>query len=515
MPVSSADDLELATHVARYYADPLGFVMFAFDWKNDTNLHVVKLQEPWSLVYDSEYGPEAWFCEMCDEIGALVRANKFDALHPSPVDPIRFSRVSGHGIAKSAGVAMLVQWIMATRPFAKGTVTASTMPQLESKTWAEIAKWNRRAITGHWFRITTGKGAMRMVHKDYAESWACAAQASQKENEISFQGQHAVNSTSFFFFDEASGVADECKESAEGGLSDGEPMMFAFGNGNKNHGWFYDTQLGLAAKRWNHKSIDSREVQITNKKLIAQQIEDYGVDSDFCKVRIRGMFPAMGALQYFSTTDVDAAFGRHLRIEQYGSMPKILTLDNAWEGDDPLVIGMRQGLKYEILRKVPKNDNDVEVANMLANLEDEHKCDAVFIDGGFGTGVYSIGKSNGRDWQLVWFGGKSPTPDCLNMRAYMLQQVRNWLKAGGSYGPNKDLQSQFTSMQMIGRVDGVLQFESKRDAKEDGRPSPNELDALGLSFAFPVVAKVKIGLAPSAGGTRNADELVHDPYAHS
>ena len=510
--MASKHDLELADDVARFYADPLGFILWAFPWTSDSNLQIVKLQEPWSLIYNSAWGPEKWVCEMCDDIAADVRRNKFDPLNPTPVPPIRVSRVSGHGIGKSAAVAMLVQWLMATRPFAKGTVTASTMPQLESKTWAEIAKWNKRSIVGHWFKITTGKGAMRMVHKDHPEAWACAAQASQKENEISFQGQHAINSTSFFIFDEASGVARECKDAAEGGLSDGEPMMFAFGNGNVNNGWFYESQLGATAHRWNRRSIDSREVQITNKQLIAQQIEDYGLDSDYIKVRWRGMFPAMSALQYFSSVDVDAGLNRHLRYEQYAPMPRILTLDNAWEGDDHLVIGMRQGLKFEVLRKVAKNDNDVEVANMLANLEDEHKCDAVFIDGGFGTGVYSIGKTNGREWQLVWFGGKSPTPDCLNMRAYMLQKVRDWLKQGGSYA-SKDLHAQLTSMQTIGRVDGVLQFESKKDAKADGRPSPNELDALGLSFAFPVVAKTRIGLPASAGGTDNADNLVHNPYA--
>lgn len=506
-------EVELAEHVAKFHADPLGFIMFAFDWKNDTNLHVVKLASPWDLIYNSEYGPEAWFCEMCDEIADQVRANNFDPRNPKPVPPLRFSRVSGHGIAKSAGVAMLVQWIMSTRPDAKGTITASTMPQLESKTWAEIAKWNKRSITGHWFDVTSGRGAMKMSHRKFKESWFCNGQASQKENEISFQGQHAVTSTSFFVFDESSGVADECKDSAEGGLSDGEPMMFAFGNGNKNSGWFHGTHHGIAAARWNHKSIDSRDVSITNKKLIQDQIDDYGVDSDYIKVRWRGMFPAMSALQYFSTADVDAAMGRHLRLEQYAPMPRILTLDNAWEGDDPLVIGMRQGLKYEVLRRVAKNDNDTEVANILANLEDEHHADAVFIDGGFGTGVYSIGKSNGREWQLVWFGGKSPTPDCLNMRAYMLQQTRNWLKNGGSFAVDKELHAEFCSMQIIGRADGLLQFESKKDAKADNRPSPNKLDALGLSFAFPVIAKVRIGLPASAGGTDNADNLVHDPYA--
>jgi molybdopterin biosynthesis enzyme MoaB len=68
-----------------------------------------------------------------------------------------------------------------------------------------------------------------------------------------------------------------------------------------------------------------------------------------------------------------------------------LVLDNSWEGDDEGVISLRQGLKFDVLRTFPKNDNDVEIANMLARLEDEHKADAVFIDGGYGTGVSRSG----------------------------------------------------------------------------------------------------------------------------
>jgi len=41
------------------------------------------------------------------------------------------------------------------------------------------------------------------------------------------------------------------------------------------------------------------------------------------------------------------------------------------------------------------------VANKLMRLEAELKVDAVFIDGGYGTGIVSAGKTLGREWQLV------------------------------------------------------------------------------------------------------------------
>jgi hypothetical protein len=307
---------------------------------------------------------------------------------------------SGHGIGKSAITAWLVNWIMSTRPHAKGVVTANTGPQLESKTWAEIAKWTRRCITGHWFDVSTGKGSMRMVHKDHPESWRCDAQTCREENSESFAGLHAASSTPFYIFDEASAVPDTIWEVAEGGLTDGEPMWFVFGNATRNTGRFKDC-FGRFRHRWTCRQIDSRSVQITNKELIAGWVHDYGEDSDFCKIRVRGMFPSMSAKQFISVADVDAAFGRHLKPEQYNFAPKILTCDPAWEGDDMLEIGLRQGLHFRILRTIAKNDNDIQVATILANLEDEHQADAVFVDAGYGTGIVSAGRTMNREWVLV------------------------------------------------------------------------------------------------------------------
>jgi hypothetical protein len=133
-----------------------------------------------------------------------VRANDFDG--HTPVPPIRMATASGHGIGKSALVAWLVDWIMSTRPGAQGTVTAVTAPQLRTKTWAQIAKWTKKCITAHWFNITTGMGTMRMERIGQGETWFCQAQTCAEENSEAFAGQHAPTSTSFYLFDEASGV---------------------------------------------------------------------------------------------------------------------------------------------------------------------------------------------------------------------------------------------------------------------------------------------------------------------
>lgn len=249
---------------------------------------------------------------------------------------------------------------------------------------------------------------------------------------------------------------------------------------------------------------------ITNKTYLGQLIADHGLDSDLVKVRVRGMFPSQSTKQFIGADDVDAAFGRVIKPDAYQFAPRILTCDPAWEGDDELVIGLRQGLVFRILRTIAKNDNDLHIAQLLAQYEDEHQADAVFIDAGYGTGIVSAGRTMGREWTLVWFAGESTDKGYLNKRAEMWGEMKKWLKDGGSIPKDQQLYDDLIGPWTVPRADGKIQLESKQDMKRRSLASPNKGDALALSFAFPVQrrsdALVLSLRRPAAGG--------YDPIAH-
>jgi hypothetical protein len=293
-------------------------------------------------------------------------------------------------------------------------------------------------------------------------------------------------------FDEASAIADKIWEVAEGALTDKDTQIlwFAFGNGTRNTGEFREC-FRNNIKIWMNYQVDSRDVSFTNKEEIQQLIDTHGIDSDRVKVRIRGMFPSASPKQFIPTDYVDAAYGLHLREEQYNFAPVILTCDPAWEGDDDLVIGKRQGLAFTILRVISKNDDDVYIANVLANYEDKYLADAVFIDAGYGTGIVSAGRSMGKNWTLVWFAGESSDPGCLNKRAEIWNLMKKWLKEGGAIPKDQQLYYDLISPEQVSRLDGKIQIESKKDMKERDLPSPNKADSLALSFAFPVSKKIR------------------------
>ena len=259
------DELKLAKTVGRFKQDPLGFVMFAFPWSTDSTIQICKLEEPYKSRFGCEYGPDKWACDFLDEWGKDIKANGFNG--STPVDAILKAVSSGHGIGKSAMTSWIILFILSTRPLSKGTVTANTSEQLKTKTWAELGKWRKKCITGHWFEYNNGKGNMNIYNPSNKEEWRCDGQTCREENSESFAGQHCPTATSFYIFDEASAIPDKIWEVAEGGLTDGEPMWFAFGNPTRNTGRFREC-FRKFRKRWRTRFIDSRNVQITNKKKL-------------------------------------------------------------------------------------------------------------------------------------------------------------------------------------------------------------------------------------------------------
>lgn len=476
-------ELELIDEIAGCAFDPLRFALFAYPWGEGELC--------------SHTGPRQWQRDAFESIRDHLNNSE------TRYQPMLLARSSGHGIGKSAFIGMLVHWAMSVCPDCKCVVTSNTEAQLRTKTWPEIGKWFRMGINRHWFSFNQTSILSRT--KGHENAWRADAITWSAHNTESFAGLHNQGRMVLLVMDEASAIDDKVWEVAEGAMTDEGTVIIwvVLGNPTRASGRFRECWRKYR-HRWNGAQIDSRTVEGTNKEQIQKWIQDHGEDSDFVKVRVRGIFPSMSAKQFISEADVDAAYGRHLRREQYEWAPKIISCDPAWEGDDELVIAMRQGLHFQILKTLPKNDNDIEISNIIARFEDEHRADAVFIDGGYGTGIVSGGKTMGRDWRLVWFGGGASDPGCQNKRAEMWKDMRDWLKSGGAIPEDDGLRTDLTGPETVARLDGKIQLEPKDAMKRRGLPSPNRADALALTFAYPVASRMR-GTDPRGTGKAETD----------
>lgn len=472
-------DQQLADQVAEFYADPLGFVQFAYPWG-----------EPGTPLADCD-GPDEWQSAFLLELGAAVQDRGFDGLRA--VDPIREVVASGHGIGKSTLVAWVVDWIMSTRPDAQGTITANTVTQLKTKTWPAIQKWTKLCITSHWFRLTSE--AMRRV--GHEETWFCTAQTAKPENSEAFAGQHAATSTSFYIFDEASAVPDQIWEVAEGGLTDGEPMIFGFGNPTRSSGAFHRACFGADRETWRHRSIDSRTSRFTNKSVIQQWITKYGEDSDFVRVRVLGLAPKASDLQYIDSQRVEDAQRREAHY--YPDDPLIVGLDVARGGNASSVFRFRRGLDARSIPaiRIPGEEcrDSMRLVSLAAQILTTPRGGvlpaALFVDSGFGGPVVDrlrqLGHTNVHE---ITFGGKAPdSRHFANMRSYMWSKMRDFLTRG-AIGKETELESDLTGPGYHHNDRDQLVLESKDDMLDRGLASPDDGDALALTFAQ-AVAPIK------------------------
>lgn len=77
-----------------------------------------------------------------------------------------------------------------------------------------------------------------------------------------------------------------------------------------------------------------------------------------------------------------------------------------------------------------------------------------------------------------------------NMRAYMWDEMKEWLKTA-SIPNDQDLRVDLTALR-YGFKGGELLLESKDDAKKRGVKSPDDADALAMTFAEPTVVAAKM-----------------------
>lgn len=489
-PSPDADLIALCEWCAECANDPLRFVLEGYGWG-----------EPGPL--QNEIGPDDNQREFLIALGREVTARAFNGT--DPVMPVLMNETSGHGVGKTAMCGWITDWILSTRPHSDGTITAGSYTQLESRTWPAIQYWTSLCLTAPWFDVMQHG----IYSKDYPATWKVQMQSCKEQNAQSFAGQHARTSTSWYWFDEASEVPDKIWETAYNGLTDGEPMLFALGQMVRNTGEFFRVCFGSQAVRWNHRRVDSRTSRFTNKAFIAQMIEDYGIDSDFIKVRVLGLPPSASELQYIDKARVDIA--RRRVMEPLRDDPLIAGFDVSGGGKAWNVIRFRRGLCGKPLGSDGKPLGPIRLAGgkdpdrsarialcaeLLSDRRPGHQIAAMFVDSAFGAAIVQAVRALGHtNIHEVAFGGDSPDPHQLNMRAYMHAKCKEWLLLGSL--PDDDrLCEQLCLAGFHLNNRSQLVIESKADIQARGEQSPDDADAFMLTWARAVAAKQQPKASP-------------------
>lgn len=446
--------------------DPYRFALGAFPWgQPGTPLAHVQ-------------GPRAWQAEEMQAIGEHL-------LGPNRQDPYLSSTASGHGIGKSALIAMLSLWAITTMPEARGVVTANTEGQLRTKTWPELRKWYAMCVLRDWFRVDNT--TLRTSDPELQGTWRLDMSPWSENNTEAFAGLHNEGKRVLLLADEASGIARLVFETALGAMTDENTqiIMLLLGNPTRPDGFFFDTHTKLS-HRWRHRSIDSRAVEGTNKRLLKQWVEDWGEDSDFVRVRVKGQFPKSAANQLIPGDVITRASQEE--VAPRVTDPLVFGIDVARFGDDQSVMYARKGKSAGVYGPWKWRGLSITaLADEIVPKLIEYKPHYVNIDGGgIGGGLVDVLRDRGFNVHEVLFGASARNDDYGNKRAEMWGDMRDWLVGGGCIPWHdaeliEDLKNQTYTVKETGKNQMFL--TAKELMKKDGLPSPDSGDALALTFA--------------------------------
>jgi hypothetical protein len=497
---------ELAENIARFYADPYGWVMFSYPWGQP----LLPDGSPNPLA--KKKGPEAWQKKALLAIGKHIRGNIQMKAWELDYLVWRSAIASGHGVGKSAFVAWMIQFLMSTRRDTRLAVTANTANQLETKTWPELAKWHKLLINRHWFEWTSTTYYFKQYPEDQRKNYMANALTVSEDNTEAFAGLHNETGTVGVIFDEASGIFAKLWEVAMGALTDGEGFFFAFGNPTNPEGEFADC-FDKHREMYYTAHVDSRDVSHTNKAALADIIRRYGEDSDEVKVRIKGIFPAQAYNGFIGRETLQVALEREVIYDP--GAPIIMAIDGARYGPDKNVIRVRQGRDARSRPPIviPGRLSNTRLAQIIAIEADKIKPDAIVMESvGPTVGVIDILRDRGYKVVEVHPGAPSSEPMIYDrVRDEIWHLMRDWIVDEGCLPDEPLLVEQLSKIQYF--VDTKTQktkIERKEDYCERTRlPSPDEADSLALTFAVRIARRDR-NLDAHRRGQNGGDIAVHE-----
>jgi phage terminase large subunit len=407
----------------------------------------------------------------------------------------RIAMKAAKGPGKSACLAWCAWNYLLTRPHPKIAMTSVTGDNLRDNLWAEMAKWQTKsALLQHAFIWTKS----RIFNKEAPETWFASARSWPRDADASKQAETLAGLHAdfiLFILDESGGIPDAVMAAAEATLSSCvEGHILQAGNPSHLSGPLY--RAATSERRlWYVVEItgdpdDPKRSSRISVQWAREQIEKYGTENPWVLINVFGRFPPSSLNVLIGVDEVEAAMKRSYREYEIGDAPRIIGCDVARYGDDASVLFPRQGVQAFQISKF-RNIDSTQGAGLTARLWSEWDADACFIDesGGFGAGWIDQLRQLGRAPIGVHFAGEARSKErYYNKRCEMFFTACQWIKRGGALPQSAELLNSLTQTTYCFKGDRFL-LEPKDDVKARLGFSPDELDALILTFAEDVMSK--------------------------
>ncbi len=396
------------------------------------------------------------------------------------------------GPGKTALLAWVCWWFMFTRPNPKIAVTSITGANLADGLWSELSKFAQKSkLIQSLFTITK----TRIFLNTAPETWWISARiwsktASSDEQGATLAGLHA--DYIMFCLDEVGSMPLAVLAAAEAALSScKEGKLVVAGNPNSLDGLLY-TVCTRDRALWHITEIssdpdDPKRTPRVSKIWAQEMITAFGRENPYVLVNIFGQFAPSSFNALIGRAEVEEAMRKNYRESEYSGSAKILGMDVARQGSDATVIFPRQGLQAFTPLKY-RNIDGTTGAGLVARKWQDWGAEACFIDdtGGFGASTLDNLIRLGFAPIGIHFSEKSSNSRYVNKRTEMIFDCVEWIKRGGALPNIPELLSALVDTTYTFKGD-KLAIEPKEMIKARLGYSPDDMDALALTFAQPVI----------------------------
>lgn len=413
----------------------------------------------------------------------------------------RIAVKSGQGPGKTCVSAIIALWWGLQDVDVRNIITAPSMKQCRGVWLSEVRDRMKTAhhLLKKFITVTSSMVYFGGMSKNLPthKNWRCELITATGAE--SFQGQH--NKRLNAIVEEASGVETEIIEALKGTVSNvksewqedaDEGTILMIGNPNTREGEFFKCFTKMRGD-WVCLTLDAEETPIVNPKKILEHAREFGIDSDFYNVRVKGNFPATDPCGIINPDDLYACIDTSIRVAvNHLKGQKQWGIDLARQGGDETVVYRRSGACVVEWKKFAKT-YEFEPAHAVRWCFKQqimaewfnHETLYVFDAGGMGQGVMHLFDEAGKEYLPFHTQAKPSRPMIYkNRMTEAWFQTSRILKSHKAKIPDDPvLHEQLTSRRYQITKEGLLLVEPKKDyMKRTGNQSPDRADAFVMCF---------------------------------
>lgn len=433
-----------------------------------------------------------------------------DALEAFPKSPM-LAMQACTGPGKTRVLAVIGWNFLLTRPHPMIGAASINSTNLKTGLWSELTRlYNKSKFLQQTFEVTD-KAIYNREHpntwKIEARTWAKSA--NEESMGAAMKGLHA--DYVMWLMDEVGAMPRGLLPTVEAIFSGSprEAHIAMAGNPITRQGLLF---MACVTARRHCRVIeitadpdDAMRTPRVSVEHARRQIEMYGRDNSYVLVNIFGKFPSQDINTLIGEQEVLEAMERLYKAHEIGDAPLALGVDVAREGDDASVILPRRGLQAFSPKRY-RNITSTEGAAQVNRMWGELGADGCFIDstGGFGSGWLDQLITLGRSPIGVHFASRANNAQrYANKRIEMYFDTVEWIRRGGALPKVPEIAAALSQTTYTFQGDRLL-LEPKEMVKKKLGYSPDDADALALTFAQPLVKASRV-IRPQTSATQGYD----------